>query len=105
MKYLAIDILKLAGVEAPEEKIGKVSVRIGGVVANEPNKIINLMDKEIEVIVARTEKFVAHIPEVQDEAHAAGVKAEQERQGKIASQPHLDREAAKAEATPATPSE
>lgn len=95
MKYTALDILKLAGVESPEEKIGKVSVRIGGVVANEPNKVINLMDSEIEVIVARTEKYIAKIPAEQSEEHAANVKAEAERQGAIASKPYLAREAAK----------
>ena len=101
MKYIALDILKLAGVESPETKIGKVSVRIGGVVANEPNKVINVLDKEIEVIVSRTEKYVAKFPEVQSEEHAENVRLEAERQGKIASEPYLAREAAKAETAPA----
>ena len=101
MKYIALDILKLAGVESPETKIGKVSVRIGGVVANEPNKIINVLGDEVEVIVSRTEKYVFKVPETQSEEHAANVHAEKERQGKNASQPYLEREAAKAEAAPA----
>lgn len=54
MKYTALELLTLAGVETPEEKIGKFGVSIGGVVVNKPDHIINLQDaKDVEIIVAK----------------------------------------------------
>lgn len=61
MKYTSLDLLKLAGVENPEDKIGKVKVSIGGVTVNKPDHIINIQDeKTVECLVAG-KKFVAKI--------------------------------------------
>lgn len=96
MKYLAIDILTLAGVEKPEEKIGHFSVSIGGVSVNESNKIINIIGDSVEVLVANSE-YEFTVPETQDESSAENVRVERERLGEIVTQVSLDRESAKAD--------
>jgi soluble P-type ATPase len=73
MKYLASEILEKAGVNV-EETVGKVSVRIGGVVVNKPDHVINTQkETEVEVIVANEEPKTVQL-EAQ-EKHSTAVKA------------------------------
>lgn len=52
-KYTVLEILTEAGVENPEEKVGKVRVRVGGIPVNDPNKVINFQPgtKSVDLIV------------------------------------------------------
>ena len=97
MQYLAIDLLLLAGVETPGDKIGKMSVNIGGIVVNDPTKVINIGDAKTVDIIVGVDKFTAEIPEAQDETHAENVRIQKRAKGEKTSQPYLEREAAKAE--------
>ena len=80
MRYTALDILKLAGVEAPEEKIGKVSVAIGGVNVNRLDKVINVVGKSVSILIGR-EITQFEMPAEQDPLHAENVKKIKEAEG------------------------
>lgn len=63
MVYTTLEVLRLAGVETPEEKLGKVSVSIGGVVSNDPDKLVNLQNAtSVEVIVGK-QSYDVTLPE------------------------------------------
>lgn len=60
-KYTALEILQVAGVEKPEEKIGKTRVRIAGVAGIvKPNHLIKIQPEttEIEIIVGIESKKI-----------------------------------------------
>lgn len=58
MKITAIDALLRAGVKTPGDKIGKMSVFIGGIAINNPSKVINVMEDTVTVTVGN-ESFEA----------------------------------------------
>lgn len=54
MKYTALELLKLAGVEKPAQKIKTFGVHIGGVVVNSPDHLIETQEAtEIGIIVGK----------------------------------------------------
>jgi len=60
-KYTALEILTLSGIEKPEEKFGKVRVRIAGIAGiTKPDHLIKLQagTKEFDVIVGEETKTV-----------------------------------------------
>lgn len=98
MKLTALDILHRAGVETPGDKIGKVSVSIGGVVANDPNKVINLQTaEEVEVIVGN-ESFTADLTKDVTEAEAERVSETKRADGEKKTEAFVASQTAKAEA-------
>lgn len=98
MRYTAIDILKLAGVEKPEDVIGKFSVRIGGVNVNQLDAVINVAEgNTVEVLVGR-ELTTVELPETPSEEHQANVHAIKEAEGREASARVVDK-------SPAAPAE
>lgn len=57
MKYTALEILELAGIENASQKIGKVRVRIAGIRGiNNPDHIINIQEGETQVVVGDEHK-------------------------------------------------
>lgn len=59
MKYTASELLRIAGVEQPQDVIGSVSVRIGGIAVNRPDHVINLQGAtEVEIQVANERETV-----------------------------------------------
>lgn len=86
MRYLAIHLLELAGVETPGEKIGKVGVNVAGVTVNDPNHIINIQDAKSVDILVGPDKFTAAIPETQDAAHEEAVREQREIAGRKATE-------------------
>jgi hypothetical protein len=102
-KYTAIEILKLAGIEKPEEKIGKMRVRIAGIAGIvKPDQLIKIQPgtTEVEVIVGQ-ETATIPVEKNEEAAVSDAAKATLEAKGKIATK---QAEAiAKAKVEPATP--
>jgi hypothetical protein len=60
-KYTALEILKEAGIEKPEEKIGKMRVRIAGIAGIvKPDHLIKIQaeTKKIDIIVGQEVKAI-----------------------------------------------
>lgn len=98
MKYTALDILKIAGVETPEEKIGKVRVRIGGVPVRKPDTLVNVQDNKELALIVGNEKIDVTLPEEQPAEAVANTKAAHEKRGKVAAARFVKQQRAKAEA-------
>lgn len=58
-KYTVAEIVTEAGFK-PEEVVGKVRVRVGGIPVNDPNKVISIQPKTktLEIIVGQEKKEV-----------------------------------------------
>ena len=83
MKYTAKEILTLAGVEKPEEIVGKMRVRIGGISVRKLDHIINVKSGTLEVVVG-VEKADVEIPERAE--HSDEVRASIKAKGVAASE-------------------
>lgn len=67
-KYTAIEILTEAGVEHPEDKIGAVRVRIGGLPVNTPDHVINVSAETTELnIIVGTDELTVPVDEGEEE--------------------------------------
>lgn len=56
--YTALEILTIAGIEKPEEKIGKMRVRIGGIPVNKPDHLVYVSPgSEALIIIVGIESF------------------------------------------------
>lgn len=80
MKYTALDLIKLTGISNAEEKLGKVSIDIGGVNVNR-DKVINVNSDEIVVRIG-ADSFPIAIPAEQSEEHAENVRKAKEEKGR-----------------------
>jgi hypothetical protein len=69
MRYLAKDLLELAGVKLPANK----SVLIAGLTINKPDHIINIQDAKSVDMLVEEKKYTATIPTTQSEAHVKNV--------------------------------
>lgn len=74
MIYTALEVLEAAGIEQPEEKIGKFGISIGGVTVNTPDHLINVQAETTVSVRVGREYFTAHLPE-RDEPSEAVQKA------------------------------
>ena len=61
-KYTAKEILAIAGVEKPEDVVGKMRVRIGGISVRELDKIVNVKGESVDVLIG-TETATVTVPE------------------------------------------
>lgn len=101
MRFTAIDILKLAGVEKPEEVIGATTVTIGGLNVSRVDQVINVAEgNTVEVIVGNELKTV-ELPDSPTEEQQANVHAIKEAEGREASAAVVEKNPAPAAETPA----
>jgi hypothetical protein len=97
MKLTTIDILRRASVPDPADKIGKVSVSVGGVPTNYPDKMINVQEAdEVEVIVG-TEKFTANLRGPLSDQEATRVEEAKKARGEKATEAFRESQMKKAE--------
>lgn len=85
--FTALDILKLAGVEKPEEKIGKMSVVIAGIRGiNEPQHLIKLPvgTEKIDIIVGEDSYTIEELPESEGNHISDGARKAIKTKGEIA---------------------
>ena len=95
MKYTALEILNIAGVENAEKKVGKMSCSIGGIFVNKLDHLIELQDaKKVTVIVAK-EEYEAKLKAQREPSQE--VKAVLEQKGKEATEKRAELEKAKTE--------
>jgi hypothetical protein len=83
-KYTAIEILTEAGIEKPEEKIGKMRVRIGGIAGIvKPGHIIRIPagTKEVSVIVGQETATIPVGDDSEDAAVSEGAQKAIEAKG------------------------
>lgn len=92
MKYTAIDILLLAGVETPGDKIGKVSVSIGGVVVNDPQKVVNVQDAETVECSVGGKTFTAKLPKEQTDVQKKSVEDVKKAKGEASTADRIAKE-------------
>lgn len=102
MKYTAIEILKMAEIETPEEKLGAIAITIGGVNVNTPDHVINIQDAKTVSVVVGSESKEVTLPE-DAPARSEGVVAVKEAKGKEATEKAeaLAKAKVEAESTPA----
>ena len=100
-KYTALEILTEAGIETPEEKIGSMRVRIGGISGIvKPDHLIRIPTntKEIDIIVGQETITVPIDSENEEIVVSEGPQAAIEAKGIIATENALAIKEAKAEA-------
>lgn len=88
-KYTAIEILTAAGFDKPEESIGKVRVRIGGIPGIvRPDYVVRIPEgtTEIDVMVGQETKKVTFEADHETPAISESAKASLEVEGKAESE-------------------
>ena len=101
-KYTALEILTEAGIETPEEKIGSMRVRIGGISGIvKPDHLIRIPigTKEIDIIVGQETVTIPIDSENEEIVISEGAQKAIEAKGVIATENALALAEAKAEAT------
>ena len=99
-KYTALEILTAAGVEKPEEVLGKMAVNIAGISGIvSPNHVvlINPGTEKIVVIIGNESKEVAIDGEEEEQTASEGTKKVLKAEGKIESEKIAAREIEKKE--------
>lgn len=97
MKYTAIEILKLAGVEEPERKLGAVAITIGGLNVNTPDHLINFQDSEKTQVIVGNDVYDIDVPRT-PQGLSEGAQAAIEAKGRKATENAEALAKAKAEA-------
>ena len=82
MKYTALSLLEIAGVEDPAAALNKRSVNIAGVTVNNPDHIINMQDATEVTVIANDKEYTGELPKVQDEKHQDRVNEIVEAKGR-----------------------
>lgn len=74
MIYTALEIVKLTGVETPEQRFGKERIKIDGIAAREADKLINTQDATKVHVQVGADTFDVDLPK-QDAPSEAVTKA------------------------------